>query len=634
MHSGFLKRLALSVWVLTWLGLGLARAEPKHTAQPTKEEPSSKEGAKKETPPAEPAPGPGSSTAEGEGAVAQPESEPLPPAEGEALPPAPEGFKQVTMDAATASKPPLNILDLHGYLRFRGDLAYRLSLGLPAHAGFPSFPKEGSGHGESLSSGNMRFRLEPTINISEDVRVMSQIDFLDNLVLGSTPNSFPSNPNAPLAMLSETQNPPSAGKTYWTDSLRVKRVWGEVLAPNWAFRFGRMGANWGLGLWQNDGGPMHRDRGPQVTSVDPFSPMTQCFDCDYGTTIDGLVLVTKFAGHYIVPILDFTSEGPGYPLTTDGQGQPVDFDQLDDVNSYTVIVARMDKPEDVKNALEKDGWNLNYGLNFTYRHQASEAVQYETDGNPDLAGTQTSTGYTSRKADLFVPDVWVRFLWRKLRVELEAVAVLGKIGNAPTYDAQGALSLSGGGDLDVTQVGGVLQSDYSLLNDQLVLGMEVGFASGDKDAKGMGLNPLVTNSGTGQVQHINNYRFNRDYHVDLILWRQIMTRVSNAMYFKPTLQYNISETLGSKISAIYSSAVCQESTRGKAYPLGLEFDADLFYFSGDKFHAGVSYGLMIPFDGMDELGTDNARGDGIAATEKDNGAELAHRFLLRMVLYF
>ena len=31
-----------------------------------------------------------------------------------------------------------------------------------------------------------------------------------------------------------------------------------------------------------------------------------------------------------------------------------------------------------------------------------------------------------------------------------------------------------------------------------------------------------------------------------------MTRVSNAMYFKPTLQYNISETLGSKISAIYS----------------------------------------------------------------------------------
>ena len=43
---------------------------------------------------------------------------------------------------------------------------------------------------------------------------------------------------------------------------------------------------------------------------------------------------------------------------------------------------------------------------------------------------------------------------------------------------------------------------------------------------------------------------------------------------------------------------------------------------------------MIPFDGMDELGTDNARGDGIAATEKDNGAELAHRFLLRMVLYF
>ena len=34
----------------------------------------------------------------------------------------------------------------------------------------------------------MRFRIEPTFNVSEDIRLKAQIDVLDNVVLGSTPD--------------------------------------------------------------------------------------------------------------------------------------------------------------------------------------------------------------------------------------------------------------------------------------------------------------------------------------------------------------------------------------------------------------------------------------------------------------
>ena len=37
-----------------------------------------------------------------------------------------------------------------------------------------------------MASANMRLRVEPTLNVSERVRVKAQIDVLDNYVLGSS----------------------------------------------------------------------------------------------------------------------------------------------------------------------------------------------------------------------------------------------------------------------------------------------------------------------------------------------------------------------------------------------------------------------------------------------------------------
>ena len=117
---------------------------------------------------------------------------------------------------------PTPILTLHGYMRVRGELMDRFWLGrgvlsimqmnegqgpdpftrfrpiernfnntmcagesTTSETGLPTVCK-----GRTLQFANMRFRFSPQINISEDIRIKSTFDILDNYVLGSGPQSF------------------------------------------------------------------------------------------------------------------------------------------------------------------------------------------------------------------------------------------------------------------------------------------------------------------------------------------------------------------------------------------------------------------------------------------------------------
>ena len=128
-------------------------------------------------------------------------------------------------------------------------------------------------------------------------------------------------------------------------------------------------------------------------------------------------------------MIDFTSEGPYFTRINETTGQPFDLDQLDDVNSWIIAIARRDKPEDIKRALENDEWVLNYGVYFVFRNQAYDAIVYENRGDPgDLPSKEGVENYAIRSAEAYIPDVWVRFMWQKLRVEMELVMIAGKIG--------------------------------------------------------------------------------------------------------------------------------------------------------------------------------------------------------------
>ena len=139
---------------------------------------------------------------------------------------------------AVSQGPKLQFLEMQGYFRVRGQLFNHLDLGVGRDASQPNgrylfpvpFDQPNGGAGRStLTSSNMRLRLEPTMNVSEHVRVRAQIDVLDNFVLGSTPSALQSDPSSyPATMYGSSQvvlngNDPHVERPY----VSPKRVWGE-----------------------------------------------------------------------------------------------------------------------------------------------------------------------------------------------------------------------------------------------------------------------------------------------------------------------------------------------------------------------------------------------------------------------
>src|SRR5262249_12492620 len=140
-------------------------------------------------------------------------------------------------------------------------------------------------------------------------KVKSQIDLLDNLVLGSTPEGLllgsqgvpgamtaASGPvNVPIPSLNHTQVPPQAGRNSLTDSVQVKRAWAEVRTPFGLLSFGRMPWHWGAGMYVNAGDCHYTD---------------DCLDSDYGTNIDRVMFATQLAGIRLAGMFDWAATGP------------------------------------------------------------------------------------------------------------------------------------------------------------------------------------------------------------------------------------------------------------------------------------------------------------------------------------
>jgi hypothetical protein len=163
----------------------------------------------------------------------------------------------------------LELVTFDGYLRVRPDLFYKFDMGRgPDAADYTTFPRSPTSTNDRTQAGvNMRFRFEPTINVSEEVRVRAQIDALDNLIWGSTPDyAFSRNAangywldRNEFSIFSTSQTTQRSGINSLQDSIAFKRVWGEVSTPVGILRFGRMPSHWGLGMMWNDGNGIDND---------------------------------------------------------------------------------------------------------------------------------------------------------------------------------------------------------------------------------------------------------------------------------------------------------------------------------------------------------------------------------------
>lgn len=520
-----------------------------------------------------------------------------------------EGWQEDWVD----EKRKLELVTIDGYLRVRPDLFYRFDLGRGADAaGYQLWGRSPTSNAERTNAGvNMRFRFEPTLNISEEVRIRTQVDALDNLVWGSTPD-YAFSRNAPnnfwydrneFSLFSFSEVPQRSGINSLQDSVAVKRVWGEVSTPIGILRFGRMGSHWGLGMMYNDGNDVNND---------------------WGDTVDRVSFTAEpIAGFYITPMLDWNVEGPSSVRLPEG-GQPYDLSNSDEVHSYILAIARRDTESERLAKLDAHQTLFNYGLHFTYRVQRNDPIDYLSQpysGTDGQAPTASSQNWVQRNALLFIPDLWAKVERKNFRIEAEFAATLGSIQNR---------ALSGGAanspglnqSLYVYQFGGVLQGEYRFLNGDLEIGAEVGFASGD-DSPGFGNYPRRKGSGPGgatgvgdtdgpQYQcssfggcvddTIKNFRFNRAYRVDMILYREILGSITDSLYLKPRAKYRITQGFDVFASLIWSRAIFYQSTPGGAFAqdpnLGVEINAGASYETEDGFFASLQYGILFPLGGF------------------------------------
>jgi len=567
-------------------------------------------------------------------------------------------------------EPELNFLEFDGYFRLRWDLFNNLDLGTyravnvdgsdqidnrfvfgpfaepwvfeqdaaangdvgvqPDAPPIPQCPTDAGENGcnqtnagddiDTLASANMRLRLEPTLNVFEDIKVKSQIDVLDNVVLGSNPDSFPFNPISPLSALSRNAVPASDGiNDVFSDSIRVKRLWAEVTTPLGQLRFGRQPDHFGMGILHNDGSGL---------------------DNDFGDNVDRVLFSAKLGDFYIMPAYDWIVTGPLSGTRTQPFGQEFDRGERDDVEQWNLIVIKKDSEEVIRQKLQNDRIAWQAGGYGTFRRQNFDVPDFYREG--DIEGQSTENRLVERNAAIGTGAFWGKVQWRKLTLEAEYVFVYGTLDDTALsrdieddgFGTEGVRE-----PIELNQHGAAFRGTYSFLeNDALKIEFLVAFASGDS-ADGWGVRPLLGHGEEGNLDRIGgiwdgnqstanspsltNYRFNPAFNFDLILWRQLVGTFTDGLVMRPSVQYNLTKELGARFDLVYSRSLFTQSTPsgsmdrtdisvtddsdaalsdlGGSHSLGFELDFKFFFNNDDGFHAWFQYGLFIPMDALDRL---------------------------------
>lgn len=629
-------------------------AKPTDTSGETSEEAGGPSGARPETPPPEqrPAPNPGAArAASGFGPIGLfPEQHAPAPSTQMAVPAPPKSTESVLAEDWWSHARP--VFEIHGYFRTRAELFHNFSLGRvddPSFAVWPQpadnyytttsgtavgpqlcTPSEAGGGSDNPALGltgcrnktqagaNMRFRLNPELHISDNLRVVSQVDILDDVVLGSTPSGYGFQPAAgggssvtarngyaPNAVLDDTTVAPQSGVNSLASSIAVKRVWAEYTTPVGEIRFGRMPDHFGLGIVHNSG---------------------DGYDDDYQSTIDRLQFITaiKPLDLYIGGSWDFPNEGILRQPTLAG-GQAYDASQLDDVNQWSLILMRKQSFELTKTELAHGNVVLNGGAYVTLRKQllandqnGPQATASNGANVPNATPTNQTEGFTRYDATIWLPDLWFQLKYKKFRFELEGAAVVGSMENtdsAPGGSAAAFASKNLGRDL--RQYGLATELEQHLVEDKLRLMFRFGWASGDSAAFNTNsTNNLVPQANQTEVNSntISTFRFNPSYRVDLILNRNYLGRIQGTYYFNPSVEYDFmrkasGQRLGGGANVVWTRASEFVQTPGHASDLGIELDGKLYFQSKDGslndqpgkmggFYAALEYGVLFPLAGL------------------------------------
>lgn len=507
-------------------------------------------------------------------------------------------------------------LEWHGSFRVRSASMSGFDLGtggtsaiLPPLERFTPQENPADPDADHLWSSDLRLRLEPKLHIAEGVSIHIEADMLRNVVLGSnTINQLsildPFRPDPSRNLADGGQYSPRE-REWYGDAVQISEAYGQLDGFFGTVQVGRMDNHWGLGMFYNGG---------------------DCLDCNFGDSIDRAMWRAQLQGIYLSAAIEFPGEGLTSASPFNTQAQPYDLSQKDEVDQYTfsVLYAPLTAQERelARKRLIDDRKPLWHGgLLFSLRDQEGTTPIPANAATPALPDTLIYQGL-----DYYIVNGWGRFLYEpnsttRMRVELEVMGILGSVENAslnavgqPQGEDAAAVNcfdetvrsrnqgVCGVNRRDVRQLGVALESEF-YLGGPIAFGFNGGYASGD----------TAPNWGYGRtagqtLDDVNFFRFDPDYHVDLIMFRNTIGTVTNAFYFNPYLQASFLERGGRKlrldVDAILGRAVNQAGTPAGDDPwLGLEVDAAVRFLLRDSFHAAVEGGFLFPMAGM------NARQD-------------------------
>jgi uncharacterized protein (TIGR04551 family) len=446
--------------------------------------------------------------------------------------------------------------------------------------------------------------------------------------MGSTPSGYHTAPASgggyavsarsaytPYGYADDTALAPSAGTNAVRDSITVKRAWAEYVTPVGELRFGRMPDHWGLGMVHNAGDD---------------------FDGDYQSTVDRIQIATRLPSLdlYAAASWDFPNEGATSDHLSLPQGQPYDISGLDDVDQWTLIVARKRDSALQQLDLAKGKLVVNGGAYLTYRQQllANDGSGTCATGAAALgcAPGDLGSGYVRRDASAWIPDLWLQVLYRKFSFEAEAATVQGSIQNVSNSATPDAATWK------IDQWGVVTEFKQRLVEDRLRLGMGFGWASGDSDAAQSGGGTGLTPGLQGLQAQLGDrtfetFRFHPNYRVDLILNRNLLSRVQGTYYFRPNVEYDFvrnpeGQRLGGSVAGIWTRASQFVQTPGHARDLGIELNGTVYYQAKDGalndeaeqkggFYTMLQYGVLFPLGG---LGYQSLEADRVSAQGTKN----------------
>jgi uncharacterized protein (TIGR04551 family) len=575
-----------------------------------------------------------------------------------------------TVPAQPASRRRVQLFDLHGYMRMRGDFFHRLDLGLtsrdadgqvlpnkffrpPAEQGelreeagrsvfvnndadcFTRLTDAGVSlqrattrcqRRQGLPSANMRLRLEPTLHITDTVSVHSQVDLLDNVVMGSTPDTYRfDNPDAELDLFTRTQVPPQAGVNSLEDSIQVKRAWGHIrFGFGLDLQFGRMPWSWGMGMVANGGNGYSRGDDADIIRQ---------LDSDYGDSVDSVKLGFDFGKdrrrtHKVSLSWDWAASGPTTAQVLGPEygnarlvGQTISAEKFDNVYQWSASLERRDDPDMLRRKLSLGGPVLNYGAIAWMRFQ--DVDQVEGSRAAEEAGLLPSSPYNellvTRRAFMVTPDLWLRVNWRALRVELEAAGNFGSfraLGSSTADDAfqdPGIYETINAADLErklIANFGYGLEFKYGFLKDRFHIGFDHGMATGDTSTQTYAPDNGGAVGYNDDDDVISNFRFNRAFFVDLLIFREILGTVSNAAYFKPWAAFYFFDSFSARVDAGYAMAMNRRSTLGNKFSYGIELDGALRYHdTREPIFFQLQYGALFPLPAFNRINPSGTRED-------------------------